>query len=141
MIFEPTVVAIKHVSVDRQRWKTRHDRGRETPVTASYFSWSGGQLEGRLLTASLSLAVFTSASAGFGDAPVVSGEIMLGTQHLLSGIYSYLNRLRTYTIQSLMSLERLSNSAKFTLVWIALSLENDCNISATKDLAQECIKD
>lgn len=98
-------------------------------------------MERRLLTASLSLAVFTSASAGFEDAPVVSGEIMLGTQHLLSGIYSYSNRRRTYTIQSLMSLERLSNPAKFTLVWIALSLENDCNISATKDLAQECIKD
>lgn len=36
-------------------------------------------MERRLQTASLSLTVFTSASAGFGDAPVVSGEIMLGT--------------------------------------------------------------
>lgn len=106
MIFEPTLVAMKHVSVGRKRWKARHDRAREIPVIALYYSWSGGQMERRLLTASLSLAVFTSASAGFGDAPVVSGEIMLGTQHLLSGIYSYLNRLRTYTIQSLMSLER-----------------------------------
>lgn len=64
-------------------------------------------MERRLQTASLSLTVFTSASAGFGDAPVVSGEVMLGTQHLLAEICSYLNRPRAYTIQSLMSLERL----------------------------------
>lgn len=42
MIFEPTLVAIKHVSAGRKRWIARHDRARKIPVIALYYSWSGG---------------------------------------------------------------------------------------------------